>query len=65
MRPTKPRAGHKPGKEGTMEVTMAQMYAMLVIGFFYTIRASNEDNHWFRLAYGVVFAVLAIGILTW
>lgn len=22
MRPTKPRAGHKPGKEGTMEITI-------------------------------------------
>jgi hypothetical protein len=64
-RPTKPRAGHKPGKEESMEVTMEQLYTMLVLGFFYTIMASNEDNCWYRVAYSVIFAALAIGILTW
>jgi len=48
-----------------MEVTMEQLYTMLVLGFFYTILASNEDNCWYRVAYSVIFAVLAIGILTW
>lgn len=65
MRPTKPRAGHKPGKEGTMEVTMLQLYVMVVLGFFYTILASSENNCWYRVVNGIIFAALAIGILAW
>jgi hypothetical protein len=48
-----------------MEVTMEQLYTMVVLGFFFTILASNEDNRWFRLAHGVVFATLAIWTVTW
>lgn len=48
-----------------MEVTMLQLYVMVVLGFFYTILASSENNCWYRVVNGIIFAALAIGILAW